>query len=162
MTSQKPNYRLMRYSPRPLADYVSKGTRVAYGPATSSLLTTPANWNLAYISFDFEAALMHPDPNFTTHVRSSCMTRLIGGELDLAGKYANWQLVGSLLEMPAPQFVNVFSKHPVLPSLPLYQAYGEDWLDTITKRSRLCQADHVPDDDVRDVSQAMQALAKFL
>lgn len=152
---------LIRYSPRPQQEYVGNAKGTPFGPAASGLITTIQTWNLAYLSFDFEKSLMHPDPHFTTNVLRTCQMRLDGGGVDMIGKYSHRELFGSLLDMPAPQFVHTVTNHPLLPSLPIYKAYGPSWLMTIDKRARLCCADDVPDDAITDLSLAASLLAKF-
>lgn len=117
---------------------------ITYGPATSSALDTVERWNLAFLSFDFDAALEHPDPNFTTHVRRSTQTRLDGSGLDICSPLADGLVLGCLLRLPAPRFVYLLRQSPALPHLPLYQAYGDAWLDLIEQRCRICQTE---DDD---------------
>jgi hypothetical protein len=129
---------VIRYSPKPLASYLQTHHGHTYGPATSVLLDTTEIWNLAYLSHDFETRLDHPDPQFTTNVRRSCQTLLDGTGLDLTGLRKANQLVGSWLRLPAPRFVYLILRHPILQMLPLYTAYGPSWLHLIEERSRLC------------------------
>jgi hypothetical protein len=152
---------MIRYSPRPLADYVSKGSP-RYGPATSSLLKTVGSWNLAYLSFDYELSLQPLDPHFTVHVRKTCQTLLDGSGLDIVGQHPPSAVVESLLLLPAPRFVHLIQQHPILPQVPMYLAYGDKWLETITARSHVCQTHEDPPDNVEDLAAARDALAKYL
>ncbi len=128
------------YSPRPLATYIKISNKIAYGPATSNLLTIPEAWNLAYLSHDYDAQLKHPDPNFTVNVRRSVRFRLDGSGSDLVSEEINEQL-GSLLNLPAPRFVYLLKQHHAFRRFPMYVEYGEAWLETIGKRERLCCAE---------------------
>lgn len=75
---------------------------------------------------------------FAVHIRRSTQTLLDGTGLDLCGMQDADHLVGGLLRLPAPRFVYLIRRHPVLAQLPLYVAYGEAWLDLIELRSRKC------------------------
>jgi hypothetical protein len=70
-------------------------------------------------------------------------------------------VVAHLLHHPAPRFVHLIKQLPILATLPMYLKYGQSWLDTITERSRWCQADEVPSDNVVDFSDAKALLSKF-
>lgn len=162
MTPTETNQTVIRYSLKPIDDYTRAmrgGIRV--GPAQSSMLRTPETWNLAYLSFDFETGPLHPDPEFTINVRRTVQARLDGSGPDLSGTEDPTRLVQSLLRLPAPRFVYLIERHPVLKSLPMYVAYGQSWLDTMNTMSRRCLAEELPPDNVVDFSQAKALLAKF-
>ncbi len=135
----------------------------AYGPATSTLLDSEATWNLAFLSHDFNKTIDHPDPNFTTHVRRTVQTKLDGSGLGIGEDPAT--LVASLLVLPAPRFVYLIKKHKVLQSLPLSQVYGQEWLETIEKRSWLCEVEsdlnvsHYP--DIQNLEQAQELIERI-
>lgn len=147
----------IRYAPRPISAYRASAQHVAYGPATSKLLTTPGAWNLAWLSHDFEATLMHPDPHFTVNVRRTVQMKLDGSGLDLSMRPISG-VVESLLRLPAPRFVHLIKQHAVLKQLPMYLAYGPAWLRTIEERSYVCQVEAGRDDAIADVSLARAVL----
>ena len=131
-----------RYSPRPREAYGQILHGFAFGPSASPLLDTVQAWNLAYLSYDFEANPDHPDVQFSTLVRRSTQVRLHDGTLGLADELKD--LSGSWLLLPAPRFVYLVQNFKFLSEIPLYQAYGQAWLDTIQARGRLCQASFGP------------------
>jgi hypothetical protein len=151
----------IRYSPRPISDYKTGSQGREYGPATSSILVKPGAWNLAYLSYDFERSLMHPDPHFTVNIRRTTLMQLDGSGLDLAGVLPTAGAVESLLHLPAARFVHLIAQHPVLVQLPMYQAYGHAWLKVIEERSFLCQTDPYTPDDIADLSLAQWELNRF-
>ena len=163
MTTQVPPAAgIVRYSDRPMSAYVRKIGTVEIGPATSRLLDTTQAWNLAFLSFDFDAHLDHPDPQFTTLVRRTLQTKLDGSGCDLAIGSPFEAAVGSWLVLPAPRFSYLVKQHRVLVDLPLYQAYGHQWLKTIEERSRICNAEAIPqNDDVSDLTVAKQFLSRI-
>lgn len=151
---------MIRYSPRPFATYkqLTPGN-VLVGPAASSFLRQPEAWNLAYLSFPFEAVLSHPDPWFSTVIRRTLQTVLNTGVIDLADAYPDNVKVVHLMRMPAPQAVVHLTAHAA--KLPAFKAYGAEWLSTIQTRARLmCVDDHVPD-NVTDVSEARALLQQI-
>ena len=148
---------LIRYSPRPLETYQTGEPGARYGPATSTLLSSQEAWNLAYLSFDYEASLQPLDPHFTVHVRRTCQTRLDGNGLELVSS-DDRGLVSSWLRLPAPRFVHLVRNHKHMKELPLYEAYGDRWIATIEQRSRLCQTHELPPDNVVDFSAAKALL----
>ena len=113
------------YSPMPMGAYID----------STAMIDTPQRWNLAFLSHDFEHQRFHRNPQFLVHVRRSSQIRLDGKGLDLVGDVAN-ECVSSLLSEVAPRFVYLLSSHPALKSLPLYVAYGDEWLHTIERRAR--------------------------
>lgn len=152
---------LIRYSPRPLSEYAKTLGALTVGPYDSPMLRTTAAWNLAYLSYDYEKSMQHHDPQFTVHVRRTAQTRLDGSGVDLADQDDPTTTVAGWLALPAPRFVHLVANHPILHSLPLFKAYGQDWLSTITARSYLCQTDENPPDNVVDFALAKALLSKF-
>lgn len=137
----------MRYSPKPIEQYGRTIEGKFYGPSESLLIHgDDAAWNLAYLSFDYESRPVSPDSNFTTLVH-----RTLG-----MGPIRQW------LANPAPQFVALVGEYDGLSQLPLFKAYGHEWIVTMDKRSRKA-ATHVgqPDDDVDDTEQAAKLLGRF-
>ena len=128
---------VIRYSMKPMESYLDAGGR-SRPSARSPLMDTPERWNLAYLSHDYEKRAWHKDPMFAVHIRRCTQTLLDGTGLDLCGMQDADHLVGGLLRLPAPRFVYLIRRHPVLAQLPLYVAYGEAWLDLIELRSRKC------------------------
>lgn len=138
MTSPNTRHQhMLRYSPKPVEGYTKVLGGKSYGPADSALLNTPAAWNLAYLSHDWQAQFQHPDPMFSTHVRRSIQTRMDGTGLGLLEDESS--LVGSMMAMTAPRFVYLIRRSQALTSLPLYLAYGKSWLDTVDSRARHCE-----------------------
>ena len=151
----------IRYSRRPIHTYQCTVGRVTFGPATSPFLNTPEAWNLAYLSFDFDVELQHPDPHYNCHVRETCRAKLDGTPTGAVETVRARQMLAHLLLLPAPRFVYLIKDHPVLPVLPLYRAYGQQWLETIERRSWHCQTDRVHDAPIKDLAQAREVLARF-
>lgn len=160
MSPTKNETPVIRYSPRPISDYTKTHAGVELGPGTSVMLKPAQAWNLAYLSYDYDKSIQHPDPEFTVLVRRTCQTKLDGTGLDVVGN-SGVPLVESLLELPAARFVHLITQHPALKTLPMFTAYGQPWLDTITARSYKCQTDESPPDNVVDFSAARALLAKF-
>lgn len=156
------NQNVIRYSPKPKEEYKASLRGSEYGVATYSLIDTPEMWNLAYLSYDFDAQVLHKDPYFSTHVRRTCQTRLDCTGLDLTGSSPARGMVSYLLRLPAPRFVHLIENHPVLPTLPLFTAYGAGWLNTIKDRAKLCQYEDTPREFILDFSDAKAALRKIL
>lgn len=152
---------LIQYSRKPRAAYQRTAGKVTFGPATSVLLNTPEAWNLAYLSFDFDAVLQHPDPHFSTHVRETCRAKLDGTPTGVVESVAASKMLASLLLLPAPRFVYLIKDHPVLPVLPLYCAYGKQWLTTIEQRSWQCVTDRHRPEPIHDMTEAKNLLERF-
>ena len=151
----------MRYSPKPIAAYTSSVEGKPYGPADSKFIgQDQAGWNLAFLSFNFDARCIHPDSQFTTLVRRSVVTRLDDGKLDMLGAAPDSELVRSLLlTLTAPQFVKKIQGSALLKYLPLYKAYGETWMKTIEQRSWLCAT---YEDDIDDTVGSLDAAQAVL
>lgn len=155
---------MIRYSPKPLSDYKRTINHRELGPATSALIDTPETWNLAYLSYDFESRLDHPDPQFTTNVRRTCQSKLDGSGFDLTQSQASPHLLGSMLSLPAPRFVHLIRQHSALTTFPMYTAYGEKWLETMEERARFCQSEGDNDfstEDLRDMQEARDLLSRI-
>lgn len=148
----------IRYSPRPLEAYRREGV------AISILIDSPAIWNLAYLSADYDGLGDPQDPQFLTLVRRTCqvdlrtlLPDLTGGIRD-GGKF----LVGKFLLRPAPWFVRYLMHTPTLTSaLPMFAAYGPGWLSEVNNRARKCATHDVPPDTFTDVNQAAQILRRY-
>lgn len=154
----------IRYSPRPLEEYVSQDGK--HGPGADQRVDRVEVWNLAYLSFDYERGLLHPDPQFLTRVRRSCQLDVTTGAVDLtfgANGSGTERLLLERLRMPAPWFVNWLLKNkPVMYKTPLFEAYGQSWLATIERRARLCHThDTEPEEPLHDLSQATGLLLQF-
>ena len=149
----------MRYSPRPIEDYGRTIQGKFVGPSTSHVLKDDAErWNLAFLSFDYDARPVPHDSQFTSLVLKTVATQLDTGLVDPTER--NPMMVRSLLKLPAPQFVKVIEFHSLLTQLPLYKALGNAWLTTIKERSWLCSAyvDEPGVDDVESVADAARLL----
>jgi hypothetical protein len=152
---------IIRYSPRPRAAYQGKVNGSLYGPSTSGLLETTEAWNLAFLSNDFETRLHHPDPYFTTNVRRTTQTLLDGSAVDLTESFPLSERVACLLRLPAPRFVYLVHRFAHLEQLPMYRAYGDEWLVTIEERSHICCVDDWEPDSITDLAQAQAVLASL-
>jgi hypothetical protein len=148
---------VVRYSARPREAYDRSSGGRNSGPGDSALLDLTEAWNLAFLSHDFDRQHIHPDFDFTVLVRRTAQTRLDGTGVDLTFLEAP-ALIASWLRLPAPRFVALVKRHPVLHDLPLFQRYGANWLDTIEQRSRLC---HSADDAVDDDSTVLPAFEQM-
>lgn len=154
--------KMIRYSPRPRDQYVRKVGGALMGPATSRLLDKNEIWNLAYLSFNYEAHLEHPDPLFTTHVRRTAQARLDGS--GAAPHECPTKLVMSMLTLPAPRFTYLLLRNkPLLESLPLFKVYGTVWLANIVERDKLCEwgAPHEVELDPEGHGETRSALYKI-
>ena len=157
---------IIQYSPRPRSSYVASIGERSYGPAISTLLTTPDRWNLAYLSWDYDKVLQHPDPNFTVLVHKTCQMALKdvaqpceGGVCPLKGTHGS---VGSLFLRPAPQAVKLLTERVRFQALPLFRAYGKKWIRTLETRARVCLiGDEEANDCNLDLLQARQLLRRF-
>lgn len=144
-----------RYSPKDVEKYA--------GPSRSLILNADAQaWNLAYLSYDFEAHVYHPDPHFAVHVRRTLQFVLMTGELDLSGNVPMNLTVRGLLTRPAPYAARQILRMKRHRELALHQAYGSRWLVTLDERSHKFVAPYDPayDAPVVNVDLALQALAR--
>lgn len=141
----------MRYSPKPQKDYAA---------AVSGLIDTPERWNLAWLSHDWGKG--HPkDPNYTVLVRRTTQCKLDGsGPMLVPGPDPT---VADMLGLPAPRFAYLIKDHAALPSLPLFQAYGQKWLEAINQRAKDCWYDGLglQVEDVPQCDEANKALAEI-
>ena len=129
-----------RYSPKPREAYEkSKSGRKTYTAASCQLIEDVVTWNLTYLSHDIESMRLHSDPAFHVLVRRTIQTLLDGSGPDLTRMSDPKTRIEHWLTLPAPRFAYLVRQHPHLSTLPLYQAYGESWLQLIEKRSWLCQ-----------------------
>lgn len=124
-------HQTMRYSPKPMQDY---------GQA-SAVIDTAERWNLAYLSHPFETNQFHKDPHFSVHVRRTSQTRLDGGGLDLLGTHPPELLVGGLFRETAPRAVHLLHGSGVMKTVPMWAAYGPQWLHTMQSRAKGCWYD---------------------
>lgn len=155
---------ILRYSHHPIEDYSKVSANgIHFGPAGSKLLgSSPEAWNLAWLSHPYETRMDHPDPQFTVHVRRTTQYVLATGELDLAGSQPARYCIKGWLSLPAPKAVHLIATFPARHELPLFKAYGPDWLRMIYQRSWLCQPPaSVEHDPLTDTELARQALARF-
>lgn len=162
MTLPKTRHKqMLRYSPKPIEDYTKVLAGKPYGPAHSKLLDSPEAWNLAFLSHDYDAEFQHRDPMFTTYVRRTLQTRLDGEGLGIG--HDPTTLVGSLLTLPAPRFVYLLrGNHQLVSTLPLFTAYGANWLANILNRERLCEAGSFVDHWAEGAEAKSEAVAAEL
>lgn len=132
-----------------------------YRPVVRSALLgdQPEALNLVWLSHDSSAG-PHPDPNFTTLVRRTLQFVVASGQIDLVGAFPDNVRVSGLMRLLPAQAVLRLRTLPLLMDLPLYCAYGDLWVETITRRSHLYHGpyDPVHDFPVNDTSQALGVL----
>ena len=152
---------MLIYAPKPIEEYTRVLGGKHYGPEFSKLLDTPQAWNLAFLSHDYDKEFQHSDPQFTTLVRRTLQTRLDGGGLGIGLDPST--LVDSLMGLPAPRVVYLLRCNPTLVNtLPLFIAYGGEWLKTIEARERLCAAGWHEDLEFHHVPQSITDAASSL
>lgn len=164
----------LRYSRQPIEAY--SGQVPGSGPVHSQFLSAdPEAWNLAWLSYPYEHRSEHPDARFTVLVFQTVQTVLSTGELDRVNRDAD-VLVRGMLRKPADKFLRALLKAkayhagrvvPLIPMLPLYQAYGDLWVNVMKDRVHAClrapvATEWMPGDDVPHVNDAKAALAKFM
>jgi len=148
----------LRYSQHPVDCYdIGRGSQVLKGD--------PQAWNLAWLSFDVDAHKHHPDPNFTVLVRRTLDFCFLTRQIDLTGSVPPQLKVRGLFSLPPPRAVMRVCSMRDASLLPLFQAYGNAWLDTIYQRSYLWRApyDCIHDAPVTDTTEAaalLEAIAK--
>lgn len=148
------------YSPLPKDAYAATGGKgILYGP--------PEDWNLGWLGHAYETQKFPKDPAYAVHVMRTCQVLLQQGApetSDLAP--AHLKLRGWMRLDPKQAVANILAyKH--LSSLPLMQAYGTRWLETIQRRVEACQANpgtalnQLIDAPVPDMAGAQDFLARF-
>lgn len=120
----------IRYSPKPIEHY---GTPTS---TSTFLKPDPAAWNLAYLSWDFDKCKVWPDPHLSTHVHRTLQFVIATGAIDLAGSVDIGKKVRGFLLAPAPAAAYQISSMRRVKELPLYLAYGEEWLNRVNARAR--------------------------
>lgn len=145
-----------RYSPEPIGSY-------RFAPLYKFLTDDPVAWDLAYLSWDFEACKEPPDAQFSTVVRRTLQFVTASGRIDLANTQPPNLTVRGLMRHPAPRAVKLILDLHRLPELPLFQAYSTRWLDTFQTRSHLYREPHDKDFDfdVNVLTQATEVISKF-
>lgn len=145
-----------RYSPAPIESYKS-------ACMFKLLVDDEVAWNLAYLSWDFEANHGYPDAYFSTHCHRTLQFVISTGELDLASKVPNELKVRGLMSGPAPQVVLRIINLSRVRELPLFRAYGQNWLDTLIARSRLYREpyDAEFDFEIKSIAHALDVVQKF-
>lgn len=146
----------MRYSLLPITHYPV--------PNASKFLNKDEQaWNLAWLSFDFDKAVAHPDPKFSVNVYQTVQTMVRNGVMDVANTHPELT-VREYLKQPAPKAVQLILAMTHLDKLPMYKAYGPEWVNTILQRSHLAQEEHDPalDAPVSSTKQALSLLKKFM
>lgn len=167
----------LRYSPKPIDAYTARlPGGILAGPAQAEFLRNDVEaWNLAFLSHPYERRAEHSDPQFTIWVRRTVNTVVTTGSVDILGKLPADKLVRGLLQRPAREFVSAIrttqawaggERVQLLPLLPLYIAYGDEWLQTIAERAGLClpapvASEYQPGDDVPHVKDAAALIDKL-
>jgi len=148
------------YAPLPKESYQATGPKgILYGCLE--------DWNLAWLGHPFETNKFPKDPNYGVLVMRTCQVLLQQGApetLDMAPtelKLRGW------LRLDPKQAVAKMLSYKHLSSLPLMQAYGTRWLDTMQRRVENCQENpgatlfQSADTLVQDTGAAQDFLARF-
>ncbi|MFM8610460.1 MAG: hypothetical protein ACKOCJ_08335 [Burkholderiaceae bacterium] len=163
----------LRYSPRPLDEYTCRIRDFSFGPAASMLLKrSTAVWNLAWLGFDYEANFDHPfhkDPAYNVRVYHSTNYMMAARAVDISALAPDEVKVAGMLRYPAEEFVEWLVSSGVYKRLPLYEAYGDEWLNTVRQRAAIAQGGDVATEltrstiaDVADMSDAQDLLKRFM
>lgn len=144
-----------RYSSEPLEAY-------KHASMFKLLADDEVTWNLAYLSWDFESKRAIPDSHFSVNCHRTLQFVVETGELDLAGSIPNKFKVRGLMSCPAPQAVHRIANLSRVKELPLFRAYGQNWLDTLVARSRLYREpeDFEFDFEIKSLAQASNVIRK--
>lgn len=114
-----------RYSPLP---------RNQYGPfAASSLLTSEAAWNLAWLSHDYEGR-KGPNAKFTTAVRSTLAVCTDTGDIDVLGLENPVLRLSNFMTFPPDIAIAAIHASPFFTKMPLHQLLGAKWKDIMISR----------------------------
>lgn len=162
-----------RYSPQPIENYGRRltvqrvgapDTYVEAGPHRSPLLAEDGEaWNLAFLSFPYEEGLYPADPNFAVNVRRTLQVDVATGALDITETQPGLRIRLFLRYPPLRAVRLICGLQPhVLRNLPMLSAYGDGWLNTITRRASMLTSAADPDEPVNDLSDAARYLARFL
>lgn len=127
----------MRYSAKPIECYGRVVDGELRGPSTLPVLKNDLEaWNLAYLSFNFDAQPVCPFPEFGYLVGKSLRTDLTTGVSHPPGVPLPRQLtMRPFLRQPPREFVSTMLAHPMLRKLPLYKGFGENWVRVLFERS---------------------------
>jgi len=127
----------VRYSAKPIEEYGRVIDGVYRGPSElPGLRSDLEGWNLAYLSFNFDAKPVCPFPEFGALVARTLRTDLTTGTSLPHGVPLPRQLsIRPFLRQPPREFVTTMLTHPIVRKLPLYKGFGEGWLRTIFERS---------------------------
>ena len=144
-----------RYSSEPIDAY-------KFASMFRLLVEDEVTWNLAYLSWDFEAKKGIPDAHFSVHCHRTLQFIFDTGELDLVGAISDKYKVRGLMTCPSPQAVRRIANLSRVKELPLYRAYGHGWLDTLLARSRLYRepANAEFDFEVKSLALAFSVIQK--
>ncbi len=145
----------MRYSPDPLGSY-------KHAKPFKLLQDDPDAWNLAYLSWDWEGGPF-PDAHLSANVWKTLMFVPSVGKVDLTKITPSRLTVRSMIRGPAPQVVYRLTNMQRLKETPMFAAYGQPWVTTMTQRSHMFREpyDEVLDADLTDLSDALRIIAKL-
>ncbi|MFM9881033.1 MAG: hypothetical protein ACKVOO_11575 [Burkholderiaceae bacterium] len=128
-----------RYSPKPVQDYDLNLGGLLVGPGQSPFLAGSFEaWNLAYLSHDFEAEPVHPNPGFTTACRATTNYFLDQGVVDLIGNGPAHMKVQGLLRRNPEDFLRALTRHPNHKKTALYLLLGATWIGIMQSRLDQC------------------------
>jgi hypothetical protein len=145
----------IRYSPEPIGAY-----KIA--SMFKLLADDETAWNLAYLSWDFEATRGYPDAHFSVHCHRTLQFIVETGEFDLIAAVPNKYKVRGLMSCPPPQAAYRIANLSRMKELPLFRAYGQTWLDTLYARSRLYRELHDVEFDfeIKSLAQALNVIER--
>jgi hypothetical protein len=139
-----------RYSSEPIGAY-------KHASMFKLLVEDEVTWNLAYLSWDFEAKKGIPDAHFSVHCHRTLQFVVETGEFDLIAAVPNKYKVRGLMSCLPPQAAYRIANLSRVEELPLFRAYGQTWLDTLHARSRLYRELHDVEFDF-EIKSLVQAL----
>ncbi len=145
----------LRYSTKPPSGYKHAGT-------FKLLQDDQEAWNLAYLSWDWEEGPF-PDPHLSVNVWKTLMFEPGTGRVDLTRSADPKRTLRGLIKGPAPQVVYKLTNLERLKETPMFMAYGQQWVDTMSQRSHLYREPHDEQLDAKlsDLSQALGVIAKL-
>ena len=126
------------------------------GPSTLPYLARDLEaWNLAYLSFNFDAKPVCPFPEFGPLVARTMRTDLTTGLSHPPGVHLPRHLtLRPLLRQPPREFASSLLEHPAVRQLPLYRGFGEDWLRVVFERSWI--GGEVADEGLEEEASALE------
>lgn len=157
-----------RYSPEPVEFYNVQINDTVVGPSKSMFFNSSFEcWNLAYLSHDFEAEPLHPNPAFSGACRATMQYFLDQGTVDLIGNAPAHMKIQGLLRLPPEKFLQALTRHPGHKKTALYHLLGANWIGIMRARLARCAKDPVQvlldsmDVEPADYQLARDVIASF-